>query len=104
VKGLASDFGLRTSDFKRWFRASLIANIAFGSWLIFKALIQSKLFKLKQIKNGQNDLDCKCKLLECVSEFFVGLQNNKTYNTNVCGNTTFSSVILAHFKAKVGKQ
>jgi hypothetical protein len=31
VKGLqTSDFGLRTSDFKHWFPASLIANIAFA--------------------------------------------------------------------------
>jgi hypothetical protein len=45
-----SDVRLWTSDFKHWFRASLIANIAFAklaNMLIFQALIQSKLFKLK---------------------------------------------------------
>jgi hypothetical protein len=42
-----SDFRLQTSDFKHWFRASLIATLLLRSWLIFKALIQSKLFKLK---------------------------------------------------------
>ena len=64
-----SDFGLQTSDFglqtqfKHWFRASLIANIAFAKLANISGTYSIKAIQTK-VKNGKNDLDCKCRLLE----------------------------------------
>ena len=54
---------LQTSDFKHWFRALLIANIAFAKLANISGTYSVKAIQTK-VKNDKNDLDCKCRLLE----------------------------------------
>jgi hypothetical protein len=57
----ASDFGLQTLVSS--FANTVIANIAFAKLPNISGTYSVKAIQTK-VKNGKNDLDCKCRLLE----------------------------------------
>ena len=69
-----SHFGLQTSHFKHWFRASLIANIAFAKLANISGTVKAIQTK---VKNGKNDLDCTA-----ISIKFVSKQSAKAEKSN----------------------